>query len=417
MTKTVPVICFFVMIFILSFFSRQFIDSDLPPGDVLSGNTTVSSRGFGQLLRPSVTAFPTATNNSDFARNKKITELLANLEKSGLQSVSDWESRQNKNLINTDATPFIPIPTLIEGVKEIATTPQPTLGPALAALLEQEALQNITNQQIKNSFNQQFDSSESEYIEVRNAQGNQSSNIQPKADGPLAQAMNNIGNLNVNPIKTTYVLAVLGDSMVETLGPLEDLHNSLKSTFPAISIALLNWGQGATDMDSGLYRLTHTTKYLGKIYPALLSFKPDILVVESFAYNPWSANQFDLDRQWLTIAKIIDTVKAKSPGTKIILAATIAPNPFTFGDGVLNWGADLKWAKAQTIKSYLTNLVNFAASQGFPLADAYHPSLSAQGIGDSRFINSYDHLHPSKEGAKLFSEKIVDAIKNNNLLQ
>ena len=397
MTKTVLVICFFIGVSVLVLFTWNLLDKDSPGQAEVLSDSTASSRGFGQLLQPSVTVNQTVINDSDFARNKKMTELLAILEKSGQESVSDWKSRQNSNLI----------PSIIEGVNDLATTPQPTLGPALAALLEEEAIRNTNNQLIENSG----DNPSEPYNDYNSGQSDNLTNQQYNNI-----AINNIGNINVNPIKTTFVLAVLGDSMVETLGPLEDLQTALISTFPAISIALMNYGQGATDMDSGLYRLTHTTIYLGKVYPPLLSYKPDILVVESFAYNPWSSEKYDLDRQWLTIAKIIDTVKSQSPTTKIILAATIAPDPFTFGDGILNWGADLKWAKAQTIKSYLDNLVNFASSQGYPLADSYHPSLSAQGIGDSRFINSADHLHPSEEGKKLFSEKIVEAIKANNLI-
>jgi lysophospholipase L1-like esterase len=152
-------------------------------------------------------------------------------------------------------------------------------------------------------------------------------------------------------------------------------------------------------------------------YPPLLSYKPDILVVESFAYNQWSGNLYDLDRQWLTIDRIIKTVKEKLPETKIILAASIAPNSKTFGDGKLNWPQDLKYNSAQITKAYLQNLTNFATSQGFPLADAYHTSLGPDGNGQAIFINQGDHLHPSNEGARLFYEKIMEAIKQNNIIK
>ena len=228
---------------------------------------------------------------------------------------------------------------------------------------------------------------------------------------------NTTGDLNINPIKTTYTIALLGDSMVDTLGPdLYHLKTLLREAYPAYSFALLNYGQGGTDMDSGLYRLTNFTTYLGKTYPSLLSYRPDILVVESFAYNHWGPEMSDINRHWLTIARIIDTVKANSPDTKIILAATIAPNALTFGDGALNWPQDLKWNSAQTTKAYLQNLTNFATSQNFPLADAYHPSLGPDGNGLAKYISSADHLHPSGDGGWLFAQKIIEAIKNNHLL-
>lgn len=228
--------------------------------------------------------------------------------------------------------------------------------------------------------------------------------------------INPLGDIEKNPIRTTYSLIVLGDSMVDTLGrDLPDLKSLMLTNFPKYSFAILNYGFGATDLESGLYRLTHGSKYLNKYYPPLLSFQPDILVVESFAYNHWTGEKSDLDRQWLTYSKIIDTVREKSPGTKILFAATIAPNALKYGDGVLNWGKDLKWQSAQITRAYLQNMIGFAKSQNIPVADAYTPSLDKEGNGLLEFISSYDNLHPSKEGAVFFSKKIVEAIKTNNI--
>lgn len=226
-----------------------------------------------------------------------------------------------------------------------------------------------------------------------------------------------LGDIEINPIRTTYSLIVLGDSMVDTLGrDLPDLKTLMSSNFPKYSFAILNYGFGATDLESGLFRLTHGSKYLNKYYPPLLSFQPDILVVESFAYNHWTGEKSDLDRQWLTYSKIIDTVREKSPATKILFAATIAPNALKYGDGVLNWGKDLKWQSAQITRAYLQNMIGFANSQNIPVADAYTPSLDKDGNGLLEFISSYDNLHPSHEGAVFFSQKIVEAIRQNDLI-
>ncbi len=227
-----------------------------------------------------------------------------------------------------------------------------------------------------------------------------------------------VGNLEKNPVRTTYSLIILGDSMVDTLGRnLPDLKNLLAQSFPKYSFAVLNYGFGSTDLESGLARLTKGSKYLNKYYPPLLSFQPDILVVESFAYNHWTGEKSDLDRQWLTYSKIIDTVREKSSTTKILFAAAIAPNSLKYGDGVLNWGKDLKWQSAQVTRAYLQNMIGFAKSQNMPVADAYTPSLDKDGNGLLEYISSFDNLHPSKEGALLFSQKIVEAMKSNNLIQ
>jgi hypothetical protein len=218
--------------------------------------------------------------------------------------------------------------------------------------------------------------------------------------------------------KQTVTIAFLGDSMIDTLGPdLPHMKKALSTAYPTRTFALLNYGFGSTDMENGLYRLNHTTHYLGKVFPPLLSFTPDILIVESFAYNHWSGQMSDLNRQWLTIAHIIDAVKAGSPETQIILAATIAPNPFLFGDGILNWETNKKWDAAIVTSAYLQNIINFATSQYYPLIDAYHPSLDAEGHGSPQFINGGDHIHPSDEGKELFAQKTIETLQKYKMIQ
>ena len=206
--------------------------------------------------------------------------------------------------------------------------------------------------------------------------------------------------------------------MVDTLGrDLPHLKALLKENYPMYSFALLNYGYGGTDMESGLFRLTNSTTYLSLPYPPLLSYKPAILVVESFAYNHWGPELSDLNRQWMTIAKIIDTIRANSPDTKIILASTIAPNSEIYGDGALNWSAVGKWQATQVTKAYLQNMINFATSQNYPLADAYNPSIGPDGNGLVKYINGGDNLHPSGDGGYLFSQKIIEAMKKYEMIK
>ncbi len=152
----------------------------------------------------------------------------------------------------------------------------------------------------------------------------------------------------------SITIALLGDSMVDTLQKdLPQLKILLAQAYPNINQTLLNFGVGATNIEQGLTRLTSDYDYLGDHHPSLLSTNPDIVVIESFAYNPWSNSQSDLDRQWTTLGKIVDTIKSLRPKAKIVLAATIAPNGNIFGDGILNWPLQDKKNKALTIKSYL----------------------------------------------------------------
>lgn len=338
---------------------------------------------FGRLL----ISTHSATESSDFSASASAY-VLGLLDTNFRENQNRLAEFQNSLIPQVDTSLMLitPTPTINNNLNNIANiliSPSPTLHPLIAKLLEEERMRNLMTTPTPNSL------------------------FPPET----------IGDLDQNPKKTYFTIALLGDSMIDTLGKdLPHLHKLLSAAYPEYTFNLLNYGQGSTDLDSGLYRLTNTTRYLDQDFPPLLSQKPDIVVVESFAYNHWTGEFYDLDRQWITIAKIIDTIKLKSPDSKIILAASIAPNTKTFGDGKLNWPAQLKWNSATITKGYLQNIVNFATSEHYPIADAYHPSMQPDGDGDEKYINQGDHIHPSDAGAQLFSEKIVEAIKNNNLI-
>ncbi|MBI5619882.1 SGNH/GDSL hydrolase family protein [Candidatus Gottesmanbacteria bacterium] len=220
--------------------------------------------------------------------------------------------------------------------------------------------------------------------------------------------------------KKTFTIAILGDSMIDTLGPdVPALKSKLSSLYPGINFQLLNYGVGGTNIDYGIERLTGNYTYLGEQKPPLVSQKPDIVVIESFGYNPYSFDEGALDKHWLAMAKIVDTLRANIPGVKIIVAATIAPDAKTFGDGAagVSFSAEDKWKRVDVIKKYLDNAVRFAKSQGLPLADAFHPSLGSDGNGKETYINQGDHIHYSDAGRNLMAQKITDAITANRLLE
>lgn len=220
--------------------------------------------------------------------------------------------------------------------------------------------------------------------------------------------------------KDSYTIAVLGDSMVDTLGPdIPHLQAKLDQVFPYTNFTLLNYGVGATNIEYGLNRITNDYSYLDKPIPSLVSQHPDIVVVESFGYNPFPFETGALDKHWLTMGTITDTLKNQIPGVKIIVAATIAPHSDSFGDGAPGVSFDPEFKKNHTsnIKKYIRSAINFAGSQHYPLADAFTPSLTSDGEGNPLFINPGDHIHPSDAGKALFAEKIVAALVDNRLLE
>lgn len=213
-------------------------------------------------------------------------------------------------------------------------------------------------------------------------------------------------------------IAVLGDSMIDTLNPgIPQLKSALNQYFPGRSFQILNYGVGGRDIEYGLYRLTNDYDYRNQHFQNLISQNPDIVVVESFAYNNFGNTSTAFNRYQNDLNSIISTIKSKLPSAKIVIAATIAPNSAVFGNGIpnLNLTSADKIEKSSTIKLYLQKAVDFAVSQNLPLADAYHLSLfSNNGLKD--FIDQADHLHPSVAGGRFFCDTLADTIYKNHLI-
>ncbi|MDD3999050.1 MAG: SGNH/GDSL hydrolase family protein [Candidatus Shapirobacteria bacterium] len=210
-------------------------------------------------------------------------------------------------------------------------------------------------------------------------------------------------------------LALLGDSMIDTLS--EDIClSSLQKYFPTTKFNLFNYGYGSSTIESATKRLGEDTIYLDKVNPALLSLNPDIIVIESFAYNNFGNSEKGIERHSQALDEITTLIKEKSPSSKIVLASTIAPDSINFASGIKNmqFSALEKIEKTNTIKLYLQNLINFAYKNNLPLSDAFHPSLFGQN-GLSELIDPVDHLHPSAFGSELFCDTLGKSLKDNQL--
>jgi len=208
--------------------------------------------------------------------------------------------------------------------------------------------------------------------------------------------------------------------MMDTLGPdAPALKTALKNIYPNTTFTIKNFGVGGTDITYGIKRITEGYTYLGSSYPSIASIQPDVVVLESFGYNQTGGDDGAINNHWLLLAKTIDTIKINIPHTKIVIAATIAPNATTFGDGAagLLFSTSDKWERVTTIKKYLDNAVRFAKSEQLPLADAYHPSLLSDGNGNLLYINRGDNIHYSDKGRALMAQKIAQAIAANRLLE
>lgn len=214
-------------------------------------------------------------------------------------------------------------------------------------------------------------------------------------------------------LKKSYTIAFLGDSMIDTLGPkLPHLASLLTQNYPNVSFTLINHGIGATTIETGKNHLTNSFTKNDQQIQAILSDPPDILVVESFAYNPISP----VEKHTLALREIVDTVHSKSSNTKIIFVTAIAPDSANFAKGApgILFTEKERTEYVQTIIKLLENTRSYAQSQNIPLADAYTPSKN-DGKGVTAYINQTDHIHYSEQGKSFISQIIFNTLQKNNL--
>ena len=227
--------------------------------------------------------------------------------------------------------------------------------------------------------------------------------------------INPLSNRYVTKNKKSYVIALLGDSMTDTEGEgFPYLQERLRIKIPQVNYDILNYGASSTDLVYGLFRLTNNYTYINKDIPALLSRNPDLIVIESFAYNHWSPSEEDMNKQWSTLIKIVDTIKSAG-NTKIVFLSTIAPNNAYYGKNIadIHWTTEQRTEQSETAKKYLINHLNFAKSAKMDYIDAYSVSLDSRNQGMLKYINTSDYLHPSVDGHLLVADLISDWIVDN----
>jgi len=210
--------------------------------------------------------------------------------------------------------------------------------------------------------------------------------------------------------KSSYQIAIFGDSMVDTMGEnLEYLEASLKARYPTTNFKLYNYGIGGQNVAQGLARFDQPFSYQTRNFPPLPKLKPDILIVASFAYNPFP--QHDRDRHWQTLTELVS--RAKNTGSEVYILAEIAPLKTGFGKGPggINWPEDMASTHALHIVEQLQNAVNLSKNLGIPLIDAFDKSKIYGNWGDSTLVSSHDGIHPSQEGHMFTADLIATTIK------
>jgi len=220
----------------------------------------------------------------------------------------------------------------------------------------------------------------------------------PEGDRPLVEK---------SARKSSYSIAVYGDSMVDTMGErCEYLEHSLKKIYPNVNFTLYNFGKGSENAEMGLARWNSRLDYQDRHYSSLPEIRPDIIILGSFAYNPFSP--YNRDQHWVGLTKLIEQAKTVTPNVYVL--AEIAPLRKNFGQGPngVNWDEQTAYEHSGHIIEQLENAVGLAKTLNVSLIDVYHASIGKSGLN-----NSGDGIHASVAGHEFTADIIANTIQLN----
>lgn len=149
----------------------------------------------------------------------------------------------------------------------------------------------------------------------------------------------------------------------------------------------------------------------------ILEGDPDLIIIESFGYNPLSqfGKEMGLQKQEEVLTEIMTTLTNRFPNAAIMFLVTIAPDKKTYGLKVTNSNADGRWTQAEERIEYITNHIDYANEHGIPVINAYKESLDVSGDGDVKYINPDDNIHPSAAGLALMGRIMTARIEEENI--
>lgn len=206
--------------------------------------------------------------------------------------------------------------------------------------------------------------------------------------------------------------------MVAALGKnANELRKELISYYPTHEFVNYNYGFGATNILSVPDRMERQTTYLGETFPPVIDQTVDLIIFESFAYNPLS--QLPLAEGLAKQTEILDrSIKAsmdRHPGTVVAIMTPIAPSEEFFARGVYDLKPDVRKLWVDERVAYIKNAVEFARKNNIPLINVYEKSLTEEGKANLKYINPADYIHPSKMGVMFISQTIADFIYQNRI--
>ena len=224
--------------------------------------------------------------------------------------------------------------------------------------------------------------------------------------------------------KQVYKIVMIGDSMTAALGPhgggLSDYMNSLyKITAQDPQRIIIDNYAKPSDIQAVNDELTQKTTINEYTFGPLLSEDFDLILVESYGYNPLSqfGIQGGLKQQNLALDALMKTLIITHPHAAIVFVATIAPNIENYAKQTQpNESAEDRAKLAEERISYIKNHIQYAVSHNIPLVNIYQKSLTENGDGNMIYINPTDDIHPSFVGVDFIGHEIGNFIYDNKIL-
>ena len=210
--------------------------------------------------------------------------------------------------------------------------------------------------------------------------------------------------------KMEYTIALFGDSMIDTMGEkLEYLQKSLDVRYPGVVFHLYNYGIGGQNVSEGLSRFDKSFSNRTRSYPPISKLNADIIILGSFAYNPFSPH--NRDKHWITLTNL--TKETQKTGASVYLLSEIAPLKLGFGKGTngINWPEEMAHEHASHIVEQLENAVNLSKSLNIALINAFYESQVDGNWGNPNYVDGNDGIHPSVLGHKFMADLIATSIK------
>ena len=222
--------------------------------------------------------------------------------------------------------------------------------------------------------------------------------------------------------KPEYTIFLVGDSMTHALGPHGGTFNTYINNLyrpGQKGILIDNYAAGATNILSLEEAMNKETVYWDSTFAPLLSRDFDLILIESFGYNPLSQYPLEegLKKQTEMLDKVMGKLTSTHPDSAVVFVATISPNRQNYSLPVNpNTTLAERTSQAEERIAYIKNHIAYAESHNIPVVNIFEKSLNESGDGDLRYINPDDYIHPSFEGVDFIGRELADFIYENNIL-